>query len=109
MGEDNRLILQMPHSQVTDASQAQIYHCPIKNCPHLICLPDDGILVAWLDAKTGRSQSWKTHVAYHSTTIALRTALRQHGYDLLIDLSDEMRLAGYLLIVQQWAGSRAPT
>jgi site-specific recombinase XerD len=109
MGEDNRLILQLPHYHVTDASESQIYHCPIKNCRQTIHLPDDGILVAWLDAKTGRSQSWKTHVAYHSTAIALRTALRQHGYDLLMDLSDEIRLAGYMFIVQQLAGSRAPT
>lgn len=109
MDEDNRLILPMPHYQVTDASESQIYHCPIKNCPQVICLPDDGILVAWLDAKTGKTQSWKTHVAYHCTAIALRTMLRQHGYDLLMDLSDETQLAGYLLIVQQWAGNRAPT
>jgi len=75
----------------------------------MIHLPEDGILVAWLDAKTGKSQSWKTHVAYHTTAIALRTRLQQHGYDLLMELSDDRLLAGYLLIVQQWAGSRAPT
>ncbi|HJT59177.1 MAG TPA: site-specific integrase [Ktedonobacteraceae bacterium] len=109
MGEDNRLLLQMSHSQVTDASESQIYHCPIKNCPHLIYLPDDGILVAWLDAKTGKTQSWKTHVAYHSTALSLRTMLRERGYDLLMDLSDDTTLAGYLLIVQQWAARRAPT
>ncbi len=109
MSEQDRLFLQMPHRQVTVSSESQIYHCPIKNCPEMIHQPDDGILIAWLDAKTGKSQSWKTHVAYHTTATALRSRLQQHGYDLLMDLSDDRLLAGYLLIVQQWAGSRAPT
>ena len=109
MNEQDRLRLPMPHHQVTVSSEPQVYHCPIKNCPEMIHLPEDGILVAWLDAKTGKSQSWKTHVAYHTTAIALRSRLQQHGYDLLMDLSDDQLLAGYLLIVQQWAGSRAPT
>jgi site-specific recombinase XerD len=109
MSEQDRLLLQISQHQVADASEPQVYHCPIKHCPQLIRLPDDGILVAWLDAKTGKSQSWKTHVAYHSTAISLRTMLHQHGYDLLMDLSDDRLLAGYLLIVQQWAGRRAPT
>jgi integrase/recombinase XerC/integrase/recombinase XerD len=109
MSEQNRLIRQTPYHEVTDTSESQVYHCPIKNCPQLIRLPDDGILVAWLDAKTGRSQSWKTHVAYHSTAISLRTMLHVRGFDLLMDLSDDTALAGYLLIVQQWAGRRAPT
>jgi site-specific recombinase XerD len=89
------------------SSEPRAYPCPIKNCPAMIHLPEDGVLLAWLDAKTGRSQSWKTHVAYHTTAIALRSRLQQHGYDLLMDLSDDRLLAGYLLIVQQWAGSRA--
>jgi site-specific recombinase XerD len=109
MSDQDRLLIQVPHSQVADASELQVYHCPITNCPQLIRLPEDGVLVAWLDAKTGKSQSWKTHVAYHSTAISLRTMLHQHGYDLLMDLSDDTQLAGYLLIVQQWAGRRSPT
>jgi integrase len=109
MSDQNRLSLQTSQHQVVDASEPRIYHCPIHNCPQLIHLPDDGILVAWLDAKTGKSQSWKTHVAYHSTAIALRTMLQERGLDLVIDLSDDTMLAGYLLIVQQWAGRRAPT
>jgi integrase len=109
MSEHNRLMIQTPHFEVTDASESQVYHCPITNCPELIHLPEDGVLVAWLHAKTGRSQSWKTHVAYHTTAISLRTMLRARGYDLLMDLSDDTTLAGYLLIVQQWASRRAPT
>lgn len=109
MNDQDRLLLQIPHHQVTVSSEPQVYPCPIKNCPEMIHLPEDGILVAWLDAKTGKSQSWKTHLAYHTTATALRSRLRQHGYDLLMELSEDTHLAGYLLIVQQWAGSRVPT
>lgn len=99
MSQENRLLLQMPRHQVTVTSEPQIYHCPIAHCPEMVHLPEDGILLAWLDAKTSKSQSWKTHVAYHTTAISLRTRLRAHGYDLLMDLSDDTALAGYLLIV----------
>jgi integrase len=109
MSEQDRLLLQLLPNQGTLSSGPQVSPCPTNQCPEVIRLPEDGILVAWLDAKTGKSQSWKTHVSYHTTAIALRTRLRQHGYDLLMDLSDDRLLAGYLLIVQQWAGSRAPT
>src|SRR5258708_24525588 len=109
MSEQDRLPLQTTQHQVTLSSEPQVYPCPIKHCPEVIYLPEDGVLIAWLDAKTGKSQSWKTHVAYHTTAIALRTRLQQHGYDLLMDLSEDTHLAGYLLIIQQWAGSRAST
>lgn len=109
MSDQDRLIIQIPQSQVADASEVQIYHCPIPNCPHLIRLPDDGIIVAWLDEKTGKSQSWKTHVSYHSEALSLRQALQAHSYDLFTDLSDDARYASFLLIVQRWAGSRAAT
>lgn len=109
MSEQDRLVIQIPQSQVADASEVQIYHCPIKNCPQLIRLPDDGVIVAWLDEKTGKSQSWKTHVSYHSEALSLRQALQAHGYDLFTDLSEDARYASFLLIVQRWAGSRAAT
>ncbi|MBO0780106.1 MAG: site-specific integrase [Ktedonobacteraceae bacterium] len=85
----------------------QVYHCAVPQCPHLVHLPADGVIIAWLDEKTGKSGSWKTHVAYHSTVLSLRETLQTHGYDLLDDLSDDARYASYLLIVQGWAGSRA--
>lgn len=85
----------------------QVKYCPATQCHHLLQFPDDGILLAWLDEKTGKSRSWKTHVSYHSTVVSLREALRAQGYDLLMDLSDDERYASYLLIVQQWAGTRA--
>ena len=109
MSEQDRLVVQVPHSQIADASEGRIYHCPITNCPQLIRLPDDGVIVAWLDEKTGKSQSWKTHVSYHSEALSLRQALQAHGYDLFTDLSDDARYASFLLIVQRWAGSRAAT
>jgi integrase len=65
------------------------------------------VLVAWLDEKTGKSRSWKTHVAYHGAALSLRAALSPHGYDLLTDLSDETAYARYVLIVQHWAGARS--
>jgi integrase len=89
--------------------QSQINRCPVAQCPHLLQFPDDGILLAWLDEKTGRSRSWKTHVSYHSTVLSLRQALRAHDYDLLMDISDDECYASYLLIVQRWAGTRATT
>ncbi len=46
-----RLLLQIPHSEVANASEPQVYHCPILNCPHMIRLPNDGVLVAWLDVE----------------------------------------------------------
>ncbi|GHO51452.1 tyrosine-type recombinase/integrase [Ktedonospora formicarum] len=90
-------------------TQEQVYHCVIPSCPHLIHLPEDGILVAWLDAKTGKSQSLKTHLAYHSTALSCCAALRTHDYDLFMDLSDQSVRGHWLLIVQRWAGERAAT
>jgi len=59
MSDQNRLVLQMPHHQVTVSSKPQVYPCSTNNCPEMIRLPEDGVLIAWLDAKTGKSQSWK--------------------------------------------------
>jgi integrase len=83
------------------------HRCVVPQCPAPVQLPDDGILLAWLDEKTGRSRSWKTHVAYHTTALSLRDALRAQGFDLFCDLSEETRYASFLPIVQQWAGTRA--
>jgi integrase len=95
--------------QLTITGVGQVSHCSVKECPHLIHLPADGVIVAWLNEKTGKSQSWKTHVAYHAAALSLRSALQLHGYDLFTDLSNDQYYASYLLIVQQWAGLRAET
>jgi integrase len=106
VSEDRALAL--PHtSRITVTDEAQIYHCPITHCPHLISLADDGAIIAWLNEKTKKSQSWKTHVSYHSTALAVRAALRAHGYDLFTDLSSDEDYARYVLIVQQWADQRS--
>ncbi|MBO0793496.1 MAG: tyrosine-type recombinase/integrase [Ktedonobacteraceae bacterium] len=100
--------LTLTQPQHTSASgMGLVYLCSFPQCPHLVHLPADGVIIAWLDEKTGKSSSWKTHVAYHSTILSLRGALQAHGYDLLTDLSDDARYTSYLLIVQGWAGSRA--
>jgi integrase len=105
---DTTLLLStVSHTAVTPVSPRQ--RCTVPQCHAPVQLPDDGILLAWLDEKTGRSRSWKTHVAYHTTALSLRDALRAHGFDLFCDLSEETRYASFLLIVQQWAGTRAKT
>lgn len=96
-----------PASSLSETLDSSVYRCAIPECPHLVHLPADGVIVAWLDEKTGKSRSWKTHVAYHSTILSLQDALATHTFDLLADLSDDTRYARYLLIVQQWAGTRA--
>jgi len=43
MSDQDRLLIQTPHyDKLTVSSEQQIYHCPITNCPQVICLPDDG-------------------------------------------------------------------
>jgi integrase/recombinase XerD len=98
------------HALVTAPTRnlAQVLPCHVQKCPNPITLPRDGVLVAWLDEKTGHTQSLKTHVSYHSTALSLRAALEIHGYDLLIDLTDDTTYSRYLLIVQHWAGARSP-
>lgn len=100
-------LLVSPSSHPTTPSEPFFRRCSVIQCPYLISLPADGILVAWLDDKTGKSHSWKTHVAYHATALSLRAALQVHGYELFYDLTDDTHYAAFLLIVQQWAGARA--
>ncbi|GHO55751.1 tyrosine-type recombinase/integrase [Ktedonobacter robiniae] len=99
----------LPILQSQALTREQVFRCIVPTCSHLVHLPDDGILVAWLDAKTGKSHSVKTHVAYHNTALSCRAALRAQGYDLFMDLSDRATRAHWLLIVQRWAGERAAT
>lgn len=95
------------HALLTE--QPGPYHCFLPQCPYLVHLPADGVLMAWLKEKTGTSHSSKTHLAYHATALSLRAALQEHGYDLLCNLSDDTRYASFLLITQQWAERRAST
>ncbi|WP_201389526.1 tyrosine-type recombinase/integrase [Ktedonobacter sp. SOSP1-85] len=99
----------LPILQSQALTGEQVFQCIVTGCPHLVHLPEDGILVAWLDAKTGKSHSRKTHLAYHSTALSCRDALRAQGYDLFMDLSERGTRAHWLLIVQRWAGERAAT
>ncbi|GAB4203532.1 MAG: tyrosine-type recombinase/integrase [Roseiflexaceae bacterium] len=63
----------------------------------------DLLIVAWLDAKTGRSGSAHTARAYRSDLTAFRAALERVGLDLD---SDPQQLA---LAAQGWAGLRDPS
>ena len=69
----------------------------------------DSAIAEWVAQKKIRTGSEKTEKAYDDTMQAFRAFLSLGGFDLLMDLSDDTTLAGYLLIVQQWAGRRAPT
>ena len=106
VSEDRTIIPSHP-SRIAVTGEPQVYHCPITHCSHLIHLPGDGVIIAWLNEKTNKSRSWKTHVSYHSTALAVRAALYSHGYDLFTDLSSDEDYARYVLVVQQWANQRS--
>lgn len=112
--QDEEIMTQEQHITIIDEQpitgtiDSGVHRCPCEQCPLLVRFPDDGILLAWLDEKTGRTNSWKTHVAYHRNAVSLRAKLRAFGYELLMDLSEREVLKGYLQIVQKWAGERAP-
>jgi hypothetical protein len=78
-------------SQTALTEQTHIIRCSPPESPDPIQLPADGIIIVWLSEKTGKSQSWKTHIASHSTALAFRDALQAHGYDLFTDLLDDTR------------------
>lgn len=96
-----------PRQAITITAAPQVYQCPVPHCPHLIHLPDDGVIIAWLQEKTGKSHTWKTHAAYHSAILSLRTILQANGYDLLMDLSADATFAGYILLLQHWLETRS--
>jgi hypothetical protein len=60
------------------------------------------VIIAWLDAKTRRSGSAKTHIAYHDTVISFKSTLQQFG---LSWQSNPERVA---LVAQGWAAQRSP-
>lgn len=62
----------------------------------------DGLIAAWLDAKTRKSKSEKTHRAYRDTIASFRVALVAVGLDLD---GDPQLLA---LAAQGWAGQGDP-
>jgi len=41
------------HIPLTEPPES--YRCSVPQCPYLVHLPADGILVAWLNEKTGTS------------------------------------------------------
>src|SRR5919199_563856 len=70
---------------------------------HATGTPLDLALMAWLDAKSNRSQSQKTETAYTTTMAAFRALLQQAGLDLDSDV------AAISLLAQAWAGQGEPS
>src|SRR6059058_1266662 len=65
--------------------------------------PLDLALIAWLDAKSNRSQSHKTETAYTTTMSAFRAMLHRATTDLDGDV------AAISLLAQAWAGQGRPS
>jgi len=104
--DSQRAIIQtgIVDSQLITAVDAtgEIRPCSHPLCKQLVFLPEDAVLVAWLDAKTRRSGSPKTHMSYHDTVISFKQTLKSYG--LQFD-SDPERIA---LLAQGWAAQRSP-
>jgi integrase/recombinase XerD len=90
------------------ATQQHIIEADARLCSHPLCkqivmLPEDSIILAWLNAKkTQKSGSDKTHLAYHETANNFKYTLAQFG---MTWQSDPERVA---LVAQGWAAQRSP-
>ncbi len=99
--DNTRAIIQASPSLVSQIQDGtSVRPCAHPLCKQLVFLPEDQVIVAWLDTKTRRSASAKTHIAYHDTVTSFKQTLQQFG---LTWQSDPERIS---LVAQGWAAQR---
>lgn len=91
----------IPTRQPGSITTSSLQPCPHPLCKLLVQLPGDSFLLAWLESKTKKSGSSKTHIAYHETVVSFREELQDFG------MTFESDPAQVSIVAEKWAWKRS--